>query len=247
MHWAGHYLIERLFPSRVPCGRNSKWGKSTGLQMFDWATSRDRGKAGLSPRVGENMDGYRVGRREASDPGSVGAGWVAIILIGCGLLYIAFVMITGPLLEIAVAGTAALLLSTTAFRIWPKLGLPLPFKDLFLLLARAYAFGFAAILALFGLGSLLHHAAEISILPYFFQVFSDIDGNRLETPYWSWLAPGLLSYLMIYVLGWAIATWVVWRRISKSEEAARMSILRISAVMGATFYAVLQAFRLLLS
>jgi len=213
--------------------------------MFDWVTSRDRGRAGLPPRLGENMDGYRVGKREASDPGSVGAGWVALILIGCGLLYVAFVLISGPLLDIAVAGIAALLASTAAFRIWPTLGIPLPLTRLFLLMARAYASGFAAMLALLGVGSLLYHAADISILPYVLQAFSDLDGNRLETPYYSMRAPGLLPYLLIYLLGWAVAIWVALRGISQIEGPARPVILRVATVMGATFFVALQIFRLL--
>lgn len=211
--------------------------------MFDWATSRNRGRTGLPPRLGENMDGYRAGQREVSDPGSVGAGAVAMILIGCGLLYVAFVLISGPLLDIAVAGIVALSVSTIAFRMWPKLGVDLPFKRLFWLMARAYGTGFAAILALLGVGSVLYHAADISILPYVLQVFSDLEGNRLDSPYFSMRASGLLPYVLIYLFGWSVATWVVWRTIFKSEEISSPALLRVSTVMGVTFVVALHIVR----
>lgn len=228
--------------------------------MSDWWDSHNHGRSGLPPRDGENMSAYYSGRASNNLPDinagavnvpasnsrpEVNAGGLGILLVGGGIIYAAYKMVSGPLYDFVVIGLIATIITSVALRFWTGLGVKLSPLQLLYSVSLAFVSGLVAMLLFLGLGSLLHHAAEITIFNYISEVYSDSYGERLETPQYVIFIPNALSHMLHFIVPWAITTLVAKKRIQIATDNPRRSIMVLAALIGGSYFIVLQCYRLM--
>jgi hypothetical protein len=228
--------------------------------MSDWWDSHNRGRTGLPPRDGENLSAYYSGRASNNQPDinadtnnapasnnrpDINAGGLGILLIGGGIIYAIYKMVSGPLYDFVVIGLIATILTTVALRFWTGLGVKLPTLQLLYSVALAFASGLVAMLLFLGLGSLLHYSAEITIFNYISEIYSDSHGNRLEEPQYVIFIPNALSHMLHFIVPWAVTTLVASKRIQVATDNPRRSIMVLAALIGGSYFIVLQCYRLM--
>lgn len=202
--------------------------------MHSWWESQQRGRAGLPVREGENMSAYYSGQGQAD----VGAGGLAVVVVVLALGHAAYLLISGPLLYVVISGAISAVLTIIALGALPLFKVSMPIPRLTWNIVCAFAAGLLTTLAMLALGSALYHLANISLLSYVADAYTDEFGQPSDTPRLMVFDPSLPAYWLNFLSAWAATTWMARKRVGSNVPATSgpVAVLKIAGLIGASFY-----------